>query len=116
MARSKTANSEQREASKPSRLPAIQDIDPKVDVAAPGESIVEDDDPLDMDATDVFTDNVGDQSVEINVEGLIAELETDESPANRSEILTARRKLENYLEERRFARQVEDFEDYDVED
>lgn len=91
------------------------------DIDAEGGSAVDtdtDDDSDDDVATEVDADadpeNVGDVSVEINVEDLIAQIESAErkgmSPGS------ARRKLEDYLEERRTSRDIMDFEDYDLDD
>lgn len=59
------------------------------------------------------TDNVGDPSVEINVEALIHELEVDgvTRPAREQ---AAKRRLEELMERKRAKRELEDFEDYDV--
>jgi hypothetical protein len=59
------------------------------------------------------TDNVGDASVEINVEELIHELEVDgvTRPAREQ---AAKRRLEELMEKKRAKRDLEDFEDYDV--
>jgi len=59
------------------------------------------------------TDNVGDASVEINVEELIHELEVDgvTRPAREQ---AAKRRLEELMEMKRAKRDLEDFEDYDV--
>ena len=59
------------------------------------------------------TDNVGDPSVEINVEELIHDLEVDglTSP-NREQ--AAKRGLEELMEKKRAMRELEDFDDYDV--
>jgi hypothetical protein len=59
------------------------------------------------------TDNVGDPSVEINVEELIQDLEVDglTSP-NREQ--AAKRRLEELMEKKRAMRELEDFDDYDV--
>jgi hypothetical protein len=62
------------------------------------------------------TDNVGEQSIEINVEGLIAELEAETRHGKAPEIHCARRKLEDFLERKRIARELEDFEDFVVGD
>jgi len=62
------------------------------------------------------TDNVGEQSIEINVESLIAELEAESRQGKAPEIHCSRRKLEDYLERKRIARELEDFEDFLVED
>ena len=59
------------------------------------------------------TDNVGDPSVEINVEELINELEVDGVVYPGKE-QAAKRRLELLMEEKRAKRELEDFEDYDV--
>jgi len=65
---------------------------------------------------DSDTDNVGEVSVEINVEDLIKEIEGSGRANPAGDMNSARRKLEDYLEERRIARDVLDFEDYDLDD
>lgn len=59
------------------------------------------------------TDNVGDPSVEINVEELIHELEVDgvTRPVREQ---AAKRRLEELMERKRSKRDLEDFDDYDV--
>ncbi|MEO8464442.1 MAG: hypothetical protein ABI640_03810 [Gammaproteobacteria bacterium] len=59
------------------------------------------------------TDNVGDPSVEINVEELIHELEVDGLVEPGKE-QAAKRRLELLMEEKRAKRDLEDFDDYDV--
>lgn len=59
------------------------------------------------------TDNVGDPSVEINVEELIHELEVD-GVVQASKEQAAKRRLEELMERKRAKRDLEDFEDYDV--
>ena len=59
------------------------------------------------------TDNVGDPSVEINVEELINELEVDGVVYPGKE-QAAKRRLELLMEEKRAKRELEDFDDYDV--
>ena len=61
-------------------------------------------------------DNVGEASVEINVEGLIAELEAESRFVSKPDMISARRKLEDFLERRRVAREIEDFDDFKVVD
>ena len=80
------------------------------------ESLAEDpaDDTLAMETA--ITDNVGEQSIEINVENLIAELEAESQHGKAPDVLCARHKLEDYLERKRIARDLEDFEDFKVED
>jgi hypothetical protein len=59
------------------------------------------------------TDNVGDASVEINVEELIHELEVDNGSHPGSE-KAAKRRLEELMERKRAKRELEDFDDYEV--
>jgi hypothetical protein len=59
------------------------------------------------------TDNVGDASVEINVEELIHELEDDDS-ARPGREQAAKRRLEELMEKKRSKRELEDFDDYEV--
>jgi hypothetical protein len=67
------------------------------------------------DADDtLISDNVGEPSVEINVEGLIAELEAESRFVSKPDMTSARRKLEDFLERRRVAREIEDFDDFKV--
>lgn len=72
------------------------------------------DDDLEADAA--ITDNVGEQSIEINVENLIAEIEAESRQVTPPDVRCARRKLEDYLERKRIAQEIEDFEDFEVED
>ncbi len=69
-----------------------------------------------LEAEVVVTDNVGEQSIEINVESLIAELESESRHGKAPEMQCARRKLEDFLERKRIARDLEDFEDFVVGD
>jgi hypothetical protein len=59
------------------------------------------------------TDNVGDPSVEINVEELIHELEVDGVTRPGRE-QAAKRRLEELMEKKRAKRELEDFDDYEV--
>jgi hypothetical protein len=61
------------------------------------------------------TDNVGDISVEVNVEDLIAEIES-ESTGGPGVDGSARRKIEDILEEKRVAKEIMDLEDFDVDE
>jgi hypothetical protein len=60
------------------------------------------------------TDNVGDPSVEINVEELIHELEVQGDPSRPISEHAAKRRLEELMEKKRAKRELEDFEDYDI--
>ncbi|MCC5795588.1 MAG: hypothetical protein JJT85_12765 [Chromatiales bacterium] len=80
------------------------------------EVVAEDDGDEEADEVEVDADSddpIGEDSVEINVEDLIARIESD---AGGGPTMSARRKLEQYMEERRTFRDIMDFEDYDLED
>ena len=72
------------------------------------------DEGLEVEAA--LTDNVGEQSIEINVENLIAELEAESKNGKATDVQCARHKLEDYLERKRIAQDIEDFEDFEVRD
>ncbi|HEX9875672.1 MAG TPA: hypothetical protein VGC50_03340 [Gammaproteobacteria bacterium] len=63
---------------------------------------------------DGATDNVGDPSVEINIEELIHELESESGCGGRLGGHGARHRLEDLMENRRSKRDLEDFDDYKV--
>lgn len=75
---------------------------------------LEDDDEDSEDVEDESSDNVGDPSVEINVEELINELESAGLSSKLDQEQDARRRLEELMERRRASRDLEDFEDYDI--
>ena len=60
------------------------------------------------------TDNVGDPSVEINVEELIHEIEAEGESSRPGRELAAKRRLEDLMERKRSKRELEDFEDYEL--
>jgi hypothetical protein len=60
------------------------------------------------------TDNVGDASVEINVEELIHELEVQDVSNRPGREQAAKRRLEDLMERKRSKRELEDFEDYEI--
>ena len=73
-----------------------------------------DDREEETETVEVSTDNVGDASVELNVEELISELEAEglgEAPECEQ---AAKRRLEDLMERKRHQRDLEDFDDYDV--
>ena len=89
----------------------------KVKESEKKEEEVEDEDEEDAEGEEpevaAETDNVGDPSVEINVEELISELEVDGvSRPDREQ--AAKRRLEELMEKKRAQRDLEDFDDYDV--
>jgi hypothetical protein len=61
----------------------------------------------------VESDNVGDASVEINVEALIHDLEVA-GIAKPPKETAAKRRLEELMEQKRAKRDLEDFDDYEV--
>jgi hypothetical protein len=65
------------------------------------------------DAPAADTDNVGDASVEINVEALIHEIEVQGGDRPGKE-QAAKRRLEDLFEKKRSKRELEDFEDYEI--
>ena len=79
-------------------------------------AVVETDDPEEGTETIevATTDNVGDPSVEINVEDLIHELEADGLVSLIDKEKNTRRRLEELMERKRAMRELEDFDDYDV--
>lgn len=73
---------------------------------------------VDVDVDDTVamsgrTDNVGETSVEIDVNELIAELEAEGGIQPRPRDGTARKRLEEVLEERRIAHEIEDLDELD---
>jgi len=89
----------------------------KVKESEKKEEEVEDEDEEDAEGEEpevaAETDNVGDPSVEINVEELISELEVDGVTRPDRE-QAAKRRLEELMEKKRAQRDLEDFDDYDV--
>lgn len=61
------------------------------------------------------TDNVGDASVEINVDELLVEVEAAGLSTEHFEEAAARKKLDDLLEEKRISKEVSDFEDFDLD-
>jgi hypothetical protein len=86
---------------------------------APDDVLDEDEDALDQQDvesvdTEPSTDNVGDPSVEINVEELLRTLEA-ELPADLEDKASgARHKLEEIMESKRAKQDLEDFDDYQI--
>jgi hypothetical protein len=73
-----------------------------------------DDDELETEKNNVSTANVGETSVEINIEELIAELELEGICTQQPENST-RKKLEDVLEQRRIARELEDMDKFEID-
>lgn len=104
-----------RKAKTAKKTPASR---PEVESEAEGDQRVEEADG-DADAEAgrgaAATDNVGDISVEVNVEDLIAQIET-ENKGGLAPDGSARRKIEDILEEKRVAKEIMDLEDFDIGD
>ncbi len=66
------------------------------------------------DAVPSETDNIGDASVEINVEELIHEIEVQENSSRPGREQAAKRRLEELMEQKRSRRDLEDFDDYEI--
>lgn len=85
-----------------------------------GESDVEEDLPEEGTAdeeegdVDTLTDNVGDASVEINVEQLLNEIELQGIASRVDKEAATRRRLEELMEQKRARRELEDFDDYEI--
>jgi hypothetical protein len=87
-------------------------------MSVPETDIVEDE-PLEEDDTataddEPVTDNVGDPSVEINIEQLLQALEAESADTSEKHTVAARHRLEELMESRRAKREIEDFDDYVV--
>ncbi len=81
------------------------------DQTGPGEvDELEDEELMDDQAEE--TANVGETSVEIDVEELIAELEADSGKSAGSHDEDPRKRLERILEERRAARELEEIDEF----
>lgn len=85
------------------------------------ETEIVDDDELDEDETenvddddDSLTDNVGDPSVEINVEELLETLESEVPAGRDNKTSVTRHRLEEIMEGKRARQDLEDFDDYKV--
>ena len=87
------------------------------------ETDVVDDEPIEAEETEAetqppdeepVTDNVGDPSVEINIEELLQALEEESAGNGRGHNGGARHRLEELMENRRAKRDLEDFDDYVV--
>jgi hypothetical protein len=79
---------------------------------------VEDDDYEAADSTNDLmapSANVGEISVEIDVEELIAELEADSGLSSESAEKDSRKRLEDILEQRRASRELEEINEFDLE-
>jgi len=87
---------------------ATEDFDDDLD-----EDIESDESDQD-DLDDADTDNIGDPSIEINVEDLIHELEADGLVSRIDKEKNTRKRLEELMERKRAMRELEDFDDYEI--
>jgi len=88
------------------------DEDDGLDEAGGFEDTVE----LDAKSNTADTSNVGDPSVELNVDEIVAELEADMGKAPSDDHQNARKRLEELLEERRAARELDDIDELALDD
>lgn len=72
----------------------------------------DDEDTEDVEDDEPATDNVGDPSVEINVEELLQTLEAELPAGLEDKVVGARHRLEELMESRRARQDLEDFDDY----
>jgi len=68
------------------------------------------------DADIAFTDNVGEISVEIDVEELIAELEAESGNDHDQQEQSTRKKLEDILEAKRAEHELDEIDDFELAD
>ena len=95
-----------------SRKPPASEPEPEVVAEAEAEA---DEPEAEAAPAATPTDNVGDISVEVNVEDLIAQIES-ESKDGCAPDGSARRKIEDMIEEKRIAKEIMDLQDFDIDD
>jgi len=91
----------------------LKESEDEEDLEEESEESEEAEEPETEEAPPADTDNVGDASVEINVEELIHELEVHNGDHLGKE-QAAKRRLEELMERKRSKRELEDFEDFDI--
>ena len=76
------------------------------------------DDTMELEAEEnaVKSGNVGDPSVELNVDEIVAELEADMGIEPSNDGQDARKRLESLLEERRAARELDELDEFALDD
>ena len=87
---------------------------PETEVVPDGHDDTFDEEETDNVENEPATDNVGDPSVEINVEELLQTLEAELPPDLEDKAGGARHKLEEIMESKRAQQDLEDFDDYKV--
>ena len=91
-----------------------EDLDEETEEAEETEESEEGEADGEEPAAAAETDNVGDPSVEINVEELIHEIEAEGESSRPGRELAAKRRLEDLMEKKRSKRELEDFDDYEI--
>ena len=91
-----------------------EDLDEESEESDEGKDDAEEADDEGEGEVEAATDNVGDASVEINVEDLIHEIEAENGSSRPGRELAAKRRLEELMEKKRAKRDLEDFDDYEV--
>jgi len=71
---------------------------------------------LDARSKSANSDNVGEPSVELNVEEIVSELEAEMGIVSEGERVNSRKRLEELLEERRAARELQELDEFASED
>jgi len=71
---------------------------------------------LDARSKSANSDNVGEPSVELNVEEIVSELEAEMGIVSQGERVNSRKRLEELLEERRAARELQELDEFASED
>ena len=76
------------------------------------------DDTMELEAEEMASKsgNVGDPSVELNVDEIVAELEADMGIEASDHGQDARKRLESLLEERRAARELDELDEFALDD
>ena len=86
-----------------------------IDIDDNDDEVVDDIDESEMTDTQILTStNLSDDSVEINVEQLVTDIETVQSGG--TDAAAARRRLEGVLEEKRLIKAMRDLDDFDFDD
>ena len=71
---------------------------------------------IDVESSSADSSNVGEGSVEIDVEELVAELEADMGIQASTESQDSRKRLEDLLEERRAAKELDELDEFALDD
>jgi len=102
------------EIDEPEETEETEETEEETEESEEAEEADEGEDDAEETAAAPETDNVGDPSVEINVEELIHEIEAEGDGSRPGRELAAKRRLEDLMERKRAKRELEDFDDYDI--